>query len=76
MAFTCERCEVLVVVYSPLGGADRLGDAAAVVTPTRPTLRASAPAVVHAAILLTSPVGKSAWFKDPDGNTLAVFQPE
>ena len=21
-------------------------------------------------------IGKSAWFKDPDGNTLAVFQPE
>jgi catechol 2,3-dioxygenase-like lactoylglutathione lyase family enzyme len=27
--------------------------------------------------VLTSPgIGKSAWFKDPDGNTLAVFQPE
>ena len=27
--------------------------------------------------VLTSPgVGRSAWFKDPDGNTLAVFQPE
>jgi len=25
--------------------------------------------------ILTSPIGKSAWFKDPDGNTLAVFQP-
>lgn len=26
---------------------------------------------------LTSPgIGKSAWFKDPDGNTLALFQPE
>jgi predicted enzyme related to lactoylglutathione lyase len=24
----------------------------------------------------TAGVGKSAWFKDPDGNTLAVFQPE
>jgi hypothetical protein len=25
----------------------------------------------------TSPgIGKSAWFKDPDGNTLALFQPE
>jgi catechol-2,3-dioxygenase len=25
----------------------------------------------------TSPgIGKSAWFKDPDGNTIAVFQPE
>jgi hypothetical protein len=27
--------------------------------------------------VLTSPgIGKSAWFKDPDGNTLAVFQHE
>jgi catechol 2,3-dioxygenase-like lactoylglutathione lyase family enzyme len=27
--------------------------------------------------VLTSPgIGKSAWFKDPDGNTLALFQPE
>ena len=24
----------------------------------------------------TTPVGRSAWFKDPDGNTIAVFQPE
>jgi predicted enzyme related to lactoylglutathione lyase len=24
----------------------------------------------------TAGVGKSAWFKDPDGNTLALFQPE
>jgi catechol 2,3-dioxygenase-like lactoylglutathione lyase family enzyme len=25
----------------------------------------------------TSPgVGRSAWFKDPDGNTIAIFQPE
>ena len=25
----------------------------------------------------TSPgIGRSAWFKDPDGNTIAVFQPE
>jgi predicted enzyme related to lactoylglutathione lyase len=24
----------------------------------------------------TPGVGKSAWFKDPDGNTLALFQPE
>jgi catechol 2,3-dioxygenase-like lactoylglutathione lyase family enzyme len=24
----------------------------------------------------TPGIGKSAWFKDPDGNTLAVFQPE
>jgi catechol 2,3-dioxygenase-like lactoylglutathione lyase family enzyme len=23
----------------------------------------------------TTPVGQSAWFKDPDGNTIAVFQP-
>src|SRR5664280_368421 len=27
--------------------------------------------------VLTSPgIGTSAWFKDPDGNTLAIFQPE
>ena len=27
--------------------------------------------------VLTSPgIGTSAWFKDPDGNTLALFQPE
>jgi catechol 2,3-dioxygenase-like lactoylglutathione lyase family enzyme len=27
--------------------------------------------------VLTSPgIGKSSWFKDPDGNTLALFQPE
>jgi predicted enzyme related to lactoylglutathione lyase len=27
--------------------------------------------------VLTSPgIGKSAWFKDPDGNTLALYQPE
>ena len=27
--------------------------------------------------VLTSPgIGSSAWFKDPDGNTLALFQPE
>ena len=25
--------------------------------------------------IVTSPIGKSAWFKDPDGNTIAVFQP-
>ena len=24
----------------------------------------------------TAGIGKSAWFKDPDGNTLALFQPE
>ena len=27
-------------------------------------------------VATTSGVGKSAWFKDPDGNTLAIFQPE
>ena len=27
-------------------------------------------------VATTSGVGKSAWFKDPDGNTLALFQPE
>lgn len=27
-------------------------------------------------VATTSGIGKSAWFKDPDGNTLAVFQPE
>lgn len=27
--------------------------------------------------VLTSPgIGRSAWFKDPDGNTLALYQPE
>ncbi len=27
--------------------------------------------------VVTSPgIGKSAWFKDPDGNTIALFQPE
>ena len=27
--------------------------------------------------VVTSPgIGRSAWFKDPDGNTIAVFQPE
>jgi predicted enzyme related to lactoylglutathione lyase len=24
--------------------------------------------------IATTPVGRSAWFKDPDGNTIAVFQ--
>jgi len=24
--------------------------------------------------VLTTPVGRSAWFKDPDGNTIALFQ--
>jgi catechol 2,3-dioxygenase-like lactoylglutathione lyase family enzyme len=27
-------------------------------------------------VATTTGVGKSAWFKDPDGNTLALFQPE
>ena len=27
-------------------------------------------------IATTPGIGSSAWFKDPDGNTLAVFQPE
>ena len=27
-------------------------------------------------IVTTSGIGKSAWFKDPDGNILALFQPE
>ena len=27
-------------------------------------------------IVTTAGVGRSAWFKDPDGNTIAVFQPE
>ena len=27
--------------------------------------------------IVTSPgIGRSAWFKDPDGNTIALFQPE
>jgi catechol 2,3-dioxygenase-like lactoylglutathione lyase family enzyme len=25
--------------------------------------------------IASTPIGKSAWFKDPDGNTLALFQP-
>jgi predicted enzyme related to lactoylglutathione lyase len=24
----------------------------------------------------TAGIGRSAWFKDPDGNTIALFQPE
>jgi len=28
------------------------------------------------AIGTTPGIGKSAWFKDPDGNTIALFQPE
>ena len=27
-------------------------------------------------VATTVGIGKSAWFKDPDGNTLALFQPE
>ena len=27
-------------------------------------------------VATTIGIGKSAWFKDPDGNTLALFQPE
>ena len=27
-------------------------------------------------VATSSGVGKSAWFKDPDGNTIALFQPE
>ncbi len=27
-------------------------------------------------VVTTPGIGKSAWFKDPDGNTLALFQPE
>ena len=27
-------------------------------------------------VATTSSIGRSAWFKDPDGNTLALFQPE
>ena len=27
-------------------------------------------------VVTTPGVGRSAWFKDPDGNTVAVFQPE
>jgi hypothetical protein len=26
-------------------------------------------------VATTAGIGKSAWFKDPDGNTLALFQP-
>ena len=25
--------------------------------------------------IATTPIGRSAWFKDPDGNTIALFQP-
>jgi catechol 2,3-dioxygenase-like lactoylglutathione lyase family enzyme len=27
-------------------------------------------------VVTTKGVGRSAWFKDPDGNTIALFQPE
>jgi len=27
-------------------------------------------------VVTTAGVGRSAWFKDPDGNTIALFQPE
>ena len=27
-------------------------------------------------VVTTPGIGKSAWFKDPDGNTIALFQPE
>ena len=27
-------------------------------------------------VATTAGVGRSAWFKDPDGNTIALFQPE
>ncbi len=27
-------------------------------------------------VVTSSGIGRSAWFKDPDGNTIAVFQPE
>ena len=27
-------------------------------------------------IVTSAGIGRSAWFKDPDGNTIAVFQPE
>jgi predicted enzyme related to lactoylglutathione lyase len=27
-------------------------------------------------VATTTGIGKSAWFKDPDGNTIALFQPE
>jgi hypothetical protein len=52
IAFAGERCDTPIFVCPPLGGAERIGAAAALVTPTKPTLRASAPAAVHAAILL------------------------
>lgn len=33
------------------------------------------PALKTVEHVATTPIGKSAWFKDPDGNTLALFQP-
>ena len=27
-------------------------------------------------VVTTTGIGRSAWFKDPDGNTIAIFQPE
>ena len=27
-------------------------------------------------VVTSSGIGRSAWFKDPDGNTIAIFQPE
>ena len=27
-------------------------------------------------VVTTKGIGRSAWFKDPDGNTIALFQPE
>ena len=27
-------------------------------------------------VVTTAGLGRSAWFKDPDGNTIAIFQPE
>jgi hypothetical protein len=27
-------------------------------------------------VVTTVGIGRSAWFKDPDGNTIALFQPE
>jgi hypothetical protein len=42
--------------------------------PRSPPPPASQKAIDH---IVTSPgIGRSAWFKDPDGNTIAVFQPE
>ncbi len=38
------------------------------------TVACGSAAVNH--IATTAGIGKSAWFKDPDGNTIALFQPE